>query len=190
MRIPLDTCVDFVRSKLETNPTIVPIPDWNHHDVISKETIVLPFDQIYIDDETGNNTKVETHTPEEIEILKNSFAQGVDLKEFPPAVIYRGPNYDKPYMLIYAFGRVEALMLNKQKQWFFTLLEGQEDGLEDVQAEENESLPKTLNKEVDMKFFLSRKIKEGKIKNNEQSIRAKFKKVYPYVQKHAPQYKS
>jgi len=179
MRVELDTCVDFVRSKLETDPAFIPIPDWTHHDVTSKGTIVLSFDQIYIDDEDGNNTKVETHTAEEIEILKNSFAEGVHLKEFPPAVVFRGHNYEKPYYLLYGFGRLEGLMLNKQKQYYFTLLEGDEDSLEDVQAEENETLPKTINKEVDMKFFLVRKIREGKIKNDEQSIRSKFKKVYP-----------
>lgn len=180
MRVPLSTCVDFVRSKLEENPSFIPAPDWTHHDVITKGTKVISFDQIYIDDYTRNSsTKVEAHTGNEIEILKNSFAEGVHLSEYPPAVKYRGDNYEKPYELVYGFGRSESLFANQQTEWYFTVLEGTEDALEDVRAEENEQLPKTINKEIDMKHFLTKKIKEGKIKNDEASIRAKFKKVYP-----------
>jgi hypothetical protein len=174
MRIPLDTCISYVESKLST----IPIPDWTQANVISKDTIILNFDDIYIDDIEGNKTKVETHTAEEIETLKNSFAEGVDLKEFPPAVRYRGPLYDKPYVLIYGYGRCEALLSNKKKEWFFTLLEGDDDAMEDVQAMENEQLPKRINKEVDMRKFLAAKVKQGKIGNTEKDIREKFRKIY------------
>lgn len=174
MRIPLDTCISYVESKLST----IPIPDWTQANVISKDTIILNFDDIYIDDIEGNKTKVETHTAEEIETLKNSFAEGVDLKEFPPAVRYRGPQYDKPYELVYGYGRTEGILLNKQKKWFFTLLEGDDDAMEDVQAMENEALPKRINKEVDMRKFLAAKVKEGKIGNTEKDIREKFRKIY------------
>jgi hypothetical protein len=174
MRIPLDTCISYVKSNL----SIVPIPDWTQANVTSKDTIILNFDDIYIDDLEGNQTKVESHTAEEIENLKNSFAEGVDLKEFPPAVRYRGPQYEKPYELVYGYGRVEGILLNKQKEWFFTLLDGDDDSLEDVQAMENEQLPKRINKEVDMRKFLSAKVKQGKIGNNEKDIRDKFKKIY------------
>lgn len=174
MRIPLDNCVSYVQSNL----SLIPIPDWTHANVISKDTIILNFDDIYIDDIDGNTTKVESHTAEEIETLKNSFAEGVDLKEFPPAVRYRGPQYDKTYELIYGYGRGEALLLNKQKSWFFTLLEGDADAIEDVQAMENEQLPKRINKEVDMRKFLAAKVQQRKIANNEKAIREKFKKIY------------
>jgi hypothetical protein len=175
MGIPMDTCVSFVESK----PHLIPVPDWTHLNVVSKDTIILNFDEIYIDDIDGNKAKVETHTGEEIEALKNSFAGGVDLKEFPPAVRFRGFHYDKPYELVYGYGRTEAIMLNKQKSWFFTLLEGDDDAVEDVQASENEQLPKRVNKEVDMKKFLANKVRQGKIGNTEKDIRDKFKKVYP-----------
>ena len=174
MRIPLDNCVSYVESKISS----ISIPDWTHANVISKDTIILSFDDIYIDDIDGNTSKVETHTAEEIETLKNSFAEGVDLKEFPPAVRYRGPQYDKPYELVYGFGRCEALQLNKQKKWFFTLLEGDDDAIDDVKAMENEQLPKRINKEVDMRKFLTAKVKQGKIANNEKDIREKFRKIY------------
>lgn len=175
MRIPLDTCVSYV----ESTPSRVPVPDWTHLNVISKETVILNFDDIYIDDIDGNKAKVETHTGEEIEALKNSFAEGVDLKEFPPAVRFRGFHYDKPYELVYGYGRTEAILLNKQKSWFFTLLDGDDDAMEDVQAAENEQLPKRINKEVDMKKFLAAKVRQGKIGNTEKDIREKLKKVYP-----------
>jgi hypothetical protein len=174
MRIPLESCVSYVESKKH----LIPIPDWTHANVTSEDTVILDFDEIYIDDMTGNQTKVESHTAEEIENLKNSFAEGVDPKEFPPAVRYRGPNYDKPYELVYGFGRCEAILLNKQKKWFFTLLKGDDDAIEDVQAMENEALPKRINKEVDMRKFLAKKVAEGKIGNTEKDIRDKFKKIY------------
>jgi hypothetical protein len=174
MRVALENCVSYV----ESNKHQIPIPDWNHANVISEDTIILSFGEIYIDDVTGNKTKEETHSAEEIETLKNSFAEGVDLKEFPPAVRYRGPQYDKPYELVYGFGRCEAILLNKQKKWFFTLLKGDEDAIEDVQAMENEDYPKRLNKEVDMRKFLSEKVHKGKIRNTEKDIRDKFRKIY------------
>lgn len=179
MRIPLDTCVSYVETKLKDNPSFIPVPDWTHLNVVSVETRVINFNQIYIDDISHNKAKVETHTPEEIETLKNSFAEGVDTKEFPPAVVYRGDEFDKPWALVYGFGRSEALMLNKQKSWYFTVLEGTEDAMEDVQASENEMLPKRINMEVDMRKFLTNKISKGKIANDEKAIREKFRKVYP-----------
>ena len=41
----------------------ISVPDWTHLGVTSPSspTIKLSWDQIHIDDETGNNTKVETH---------------------------------------------------------------------------------------------------------------------------------
>ena len=65
---------------MESNLSIVPVPDWTQAEVISKDTIILNFDDIYIDDITCNKTKVETHTAEEIETLKNSFAEVLTLK--------------------------------------------------------------------------------------------------------------
>ena len=164
----------------------VPVPDWSHLDVTSptsNSTVRLKWDEIYIDDITGNITKEETHTAEEIESLRLSFAAQVDSTQFPPAVKYRGKEYAKPYQLVYGYGRSEALRLLQTEGWFFTLLEGTEDALEDVQAQENEMLPKRVNEEVDMRKFLIQKVTDGKIEKTEDAIRAKFKKVYPYRRK-------
>jgi len=161
----------------------VPVPDWNHLDVTSpteNPTIRLEWDQIYQDDITGNVTKEEPHTAAEIEALRLSFAAKVDEKEFPPAVKYRGKEYAKPWQLVYGYGRSEALRLLNTEGWFFTVLEGTEDALEDVQAQENELLPKRVNEEVDMRKFLIKKVNDGAIKKTETAIRAKFEKVYHY----------
>ena len=176
MKIAKSDVVDYVRN----NPKAIPLPDWTELGVVSKDTVVLSFKDIYIDDLTGQKGKVQgdTHTPAEIEDLRMSFAAGVDTREFPPAVIYRGEDYDKRWVLVYGYGRCEAVQELDQKEWYFTVLEGNEDALEDVQASENEDYPKRLNREVDMKQFLARKIHEGKIPNTESAIRSKFRKVY------------
>ena len=164
----------------------VPVPDWSHLDVTSptsNSTVRLKWDEIYIDDILGNITKEEAHTAEEIEALRLSFSAQVDTTQFPPAVKYRGKEYAKPYQLVYGYGRSEALRLLQTEGWFFTLLEGTEDALEDVQAQENEMLPKRVNEEVDMRKFLIQKVTDGKIEKTEDAIRAKFKKVYPYRRK-------
>jgi len=165
----------------------VPVPDWSHLEVTSPSnspTVKLNWDEVVIDDE-GNITKEEAHTSEEIEALRLSFSAQVDEKEFPPAVKSTGNTEigSKPYKLVYGYGRTEALRMLKTKGWFFTLLEGNEDALEDVQAQENEMLPKRINEEVDMRKFLIKKVITGKLKRTEDAIRAKFKKVYPYRRK-------
>ena len=164
----------------------IPVPDWEHLGVTSpsiKPTRKLKWDVIRINHEEGNITKEEQHTSEEIEALRLSFAAQVDEKEFPPAVRYRGKEYAKPWELVYGYGRSEALRLLNTEGWFFTVLEGTEDALEDVQAQENERLPKRINEEVDMRKFLIQKVIDGKIEKSEKAIREKFRKVYPFRKK-------
>ena len=52
-----------------------------------------------------------------------SFGQGVDLTQVPPCVIKRKANgIDKPYELVYGFGRSFALMeviCLAKKVWYF-----------------------------------------------------------------------
>lgn len=172
MLIPINNYInDFDLNK-------VPVPDWTHLEVKSIGTIKLSWKDIQIDHES-NASKVEAHTPEEIQALRLSFAEGVSTSEFPPAVIYRGKEYAKPWKLVYGYGRSEALRELQTKEWVFTHLEGNDDSIEDVQASENEGLPKRLNHEVDMRKFLINKVTSGKIDRTESAIRAKFRKVYP-----------
>ena len=170
---------DYLNSDLDK----IALPDYTDLGVTSVKNIKIPFSQIYIDDIDGNAQKVETHTPEEIEALRMSFAKGVDTAEFPAGVYFRGSEYDKPYVLVYGFGRTEAVRELKQKEWIFTLLDGTPEQLEDVQARENEGYPKRLNKEVDMRKHLSKKVTSARIKNTEEAIRKEFRRIYPNRQK-------
>ena len=159
-------------------------PDWSHLGVSVHPTVKLTWDQIQQSDREENNTKVETHTAAEIQNLIQSFATNVDASQFPPAVVRTGNQEEgsKPFKLKYGFGRVDALS-ELTDGWFFTVLEGTEDALDDVKAQENEGLPKRLNEEIDMRKFLIGKVTSGAIPKTEQAIRAKFRKVYTYRKK-------
>ena len=119
----------------------VAIPDWSHLGVTVHPTVKLTWDLIQQSDKDENNTKVETHTPQEIQSLKQSFATNVDASQFPPAVVRTGNKEEgsKPYKLKYGFGRVDALS-ELTDGWFFTVLEGTEDALDDVKAQNIQKL--------------------------------------------------
>jgi len=157
---------------------LLPIPDWHHLDVDSIKLIWIEFKDIYIDDINFNETKVNAHTSDEIQKLEQSFRGGVDTREFTPAVEEYFATDGKRYKLVYGYGRSEALRGLGLTGWFFVVLKGNADSIEDVQAQENEQLPKRINKEVDMRHFLSNKVRSGKIENTETAIKAKFRKVY------------
>jgi len=146
--------------------------------VTSVKNIKLDFKDIHIDDIDGQYTKVETHTAQEIEQLRLSFAGGVDTMEFPPAVYDRGEGHDKRYVLVYGYGRSEAIRALGTKSWIFTLFSGTLEQMKDVQARENEGYVKRLNKEVDMRKYLSSKVSRGLIKNSEKSISDEFIRIY------------
>lgn len=185
---------------MKVDPNTVATPDWTHLDVTSVKNVFIPHYMIHADDETGNNQKVETHTSQEIELLRMSFASGVDTTQFPGAVKFRGSNPEdltlwlagkltntelqlktgmkKPFVLVYGFGRHESQVELGQSQWVYTLLDGTEDQMEDVQAAENEGYPQRLNKEPDMRLHLSRKVRNGRIANTEEAITKEFKRIY------------
>ena len=169
------TVSDFYDS---TESSVLASPDWSHLNVKTKSTLKLKWDEIYINDDL-NASKVEEHSSEEIQALKLSFSEKVDIKEYPPAVKYRGGDRE-PWELVYGFGRSEALRLLNTEGWFFTHLEGSDDAIEDVQAQENEKLPKRINEERDMVHFLIQKVNHGHIEKTEKDIRRKFSLVYSY----------
>lgn len=165
---------DYSASK----PDAIALPNYTDLGVTSVKNLKISFDNIHIDDEGGNNQKVETHTAQELEQLRLSFANGVDTTEFPPAVYDRGSDHAKRYVLVYGYGRTDAIRALGQKDWIFTLLVGTPSQMEDVQARENEGYPKRLNKEVDMRHHLSRKVSDGRIPNTEDAIRKEFTRIY------------
>jgi len=169
------TVSDFYDS---TESSVLASPDWSHLNVKTKSTLKLKWDEIYINDDL-NASKVKEHSSEEIQALKLSFSEKVNIKEYPPAVRYRGGDRE-PWELVYGFGRSEALRLLNTEGWFFTHLEGSDDAIEDVQAQENEKLPKRINEERDMVHFLIQKVNHGHIEKTEKDIRRKFSLVYSY----------
>ena len=160
-----------------TLPEEIPIPDWTHLHIPQLPTLKLRWDEIHIDDAL-NTSKVEAHTPAEIQRIKLSFAEKVDIKEYPPAVRYRGGDRE-PWELVYGFGREEALRELDTEGWFFTHLEGSDDAIGDVQAQENEKLPKRVNEEIDFVRCLTLKVLKGHIERKEDAVREKFKLIYP-----------
>ena len=162
----------------KTNPDAIALPDYTELGVTSVKNIRLDFKDIFVDDIDGQYTKEETHTSAEIEQLRMSFAGGVDIREFPPAVYDRGEEYDRRYVLVYGYGRSEAIRALGMKSWIFTLFTGTIDQMKDVQARENEGYTKRLNKEVDMRKYLSSKVSRGLIKNSEKAINDEFIRIY------------
>ena len=163
--------------------TKISLQSWSHLGVTTKEVRKILFGDILIDDISGNTTKVVPHTPEEIEALKREFLTGVDLSAHLPAVTkiktVDGEGVQKfQWKLVYGFGRCEALQGLGQKEYLFVELEGCEDAIDDVKAQENEPLPQRRNTEDDMFQFISEKITSGKVKKTVQAIKAKLKKVY------------
>jgi hypothetical protein len=162
-----------LQQALTVDPDIIALPDYSFLDVETLGTILIPFSDIYIDGVTKS-------TEEEVEAITISFfSGGIITEEFPPAVVRQPEGSEKPYKLVYGYARCEALKELSQESWFFTLLEGSEDALIDVKTFEGERSPKRVNTENDMKNYLVDQILRGKIENNEDAIRWRFKKVYP-----------
>jgi hypothetical protein len=167
------------------DPNTIAKPNYEHlKGVKVLGNILIDLDKIYYDEE-GNNIRQEGQEPAHIENLKMSFAQGVDPFEFPFGVTKRKGNPDKfTHDLVYGFGRFAAVVDLGVKKYPGTLLECEnESALDDVKVFENEILPKSENKEIDIKSAISKKINKGWIKNDEDTIRNEIKRICPYRKK-------
>ena len=159
-------------------------PSFNHLDVQVLGTKLISIDDIFIDPTQGNKTRQITNdNVAHIESLKMSFAQGIDLNQYPPCVIPTTQKTkeefktSKPYELVYGFHRLGALIELHLKTYFFTVISTDERGVYSVRMEENEPLPKLDNKEVDLKAALGSMIKEGLIEKTEPAVRAQLNLV-------------
>ena len=164
------------------DPKTLPKPDYSHisPDIVVGAAIPILFDQIYIDDETGNLARSDGQDPAHIANLELSFSNGVDTTQQVGAVEYRGPDYEKPYVLKYGYGRTYSQFNLGWEGWFFNPIEATETQFEDVQSYENEDpLPKASNKEKDIINIKVKQIREGRLAKNEDVIRANLKKTYP-----------
>lgn len=167
------------------NPSRIATPNYEHlKGVKVLGNILLPLDKIYYDEE-GNNIRLEGQDPAHVESLRMSFSQGVDPSQFPPAVIERKGEPSKfSHDLMYGFGRLMSLMELGVTQYPVTLIECEnESALDDVKIYENEDLPKSENKEIDIKSAISKKIVKGWIANDEDTIRKEIKRVCPFRKK-------
>jgi hypothetical protein len=169
----------------DMDPSIVAKPNYsNLNGVRVIDNILIDLNKIYYD-EAGNNIRSNGQDPAHIESLKLSFAQGVDISEFPPGVIQRKGKTDKfTHDLVYGFGRFASLMELGVKKYPVTLLDvDNESALDDVKVNENETKPKSENSEMDIKSAISKKIIKGWIANDEDVIREEIKRICSYRKK-------
>lgn len=167
------------------NPSIIAKPNYEHlKGVKVLDNILLDLGKIYYDEE-GNNIRHEGQDPAHIESLRMSFAEGVDPSQFPPAVVKRKGEPSKfSHDLAYGFGRLMSLMELGVTRYPVTVLECEnESALDDVKVFENEDLPKSENKEIDIKTVIAKKITKGWISNDEDTIRKEIKRICPYRKK-------
>ena len=161
---------------------LFPKPDYSHisKNIIVGDAIWIPFDDIYIDDDIGNDARSDGQDPAHVQDLKHSFGAGVILNEELGAVRRQPEGSPKPWVLKYGYGRTLAQQELGVKGWAFNPIEGTDTEIEDVQSFENEpKAPKAINKEKDIIRIKSKQVKEGRISNNEDEIYANLKKTYP-----------
>ena len=160
-----------------------PKPDYSHisSNIFIGDASWIPFDQILIDEnnDLGHQTRMDGQDPAHVVELKLSFAAGVIVNEELGAVIFRGNEYPKPYVLKYGFGRTLSQMDLGVKGWAFNTIEGTQTEIEDACSYENEEKStKAINKEADIINTHSKQIRDGRLANNEDIIREKLKKLY------------
>ena len=167
---------------------LFPKPDYGH--LIDNKNIKdarwIAFDDITIDDDTGNDARFQGLSPAHIQDLKESFSNGV-LTNMPVGAVVRLPALDengKPHKtiwkLLYGYGRTHAQIELGVEGWAFNEIIANKTELEDIQSFENETLaPKATNKEDDIVNVKLRQIREGRLAKDEDSVVANLKKTYP-----------
>tara|TARA_B100000073_G_C23666027_1_gene546586 strand:- start:36 stop:1118 length:1083 start_codon:yes stop_codon:yes gene_type:complete len=167
-----------------------PKPDYTH--ISPKITVSdarwIDFDKIHIDEDEGNVARSDNEKEDlssRVNELVQSFTAGVLLNQEIGAVQHRGldengDEYEKPYKLLYSFGRSLAQMEIGVKGWAFNIIDGTEKEIEDVCSFENEDPPvKHSNKEKDIINLKNKQVVKGTLKNEEDVIRADLRKTYP-----------
>jgi len=164
-----------------------PKPDYSHiidNDLISNP-IWIKFDDIFIDDDEGNPARTDGQSTSHIEELKYSFANGVQTSSPLGAVMERplqpdGTKHEKPFMLMYGYGRSLAQIELGVDGWAFNTIDATETEWEDIQSYENEDVaPKSPNKERDIVQVKTKQINEGRLAKTENAVMSNLKKTYP-----------
>jgi len=161
---------------------LFPKPDYSHisSDIKISDPIWIKFDDIYIDDEVGNIARADGQDPSHVEDLKFSFSNGVLVNEELGAVVPQPKGSEKPYKLLYGYGRTLSQQELGVEGWAFNVVDANQTQQEDIASAENEpKAPKKNNQERDIINIKSRQVKEGRIPNNEDAIYENLKKTYP-----------
>ncbi len=178
-----------VKDAQSIHPEEFPKPDYsfiNDGTVKVSDPIWIPFDQILINID-GNRGRLESiPSSDRIIDLQNSFAPGIKVSEFLPAVTERNvdSSSSKPFELLYGIGRIWMFRdeMGCSGYWFNSI-EGTEEDLEWVCANENQPLSKTDAKEKDVVKQVCRMIKNGDIPKDQKKIEEKIRKNLPFRKK-------
>ena len=173
---------------------LFPKPDYSHINplIVIGDPIKVSFDDITIDDETGNVARFDAGIdPAHVHALKTSFHAALLITEELPALSEKTHPAPKKYILKYGFGRVHALIELGLDGWFFNVIKKKksEDSeelvdlsqseWEDVSLYENEPVPKKHNKEQNIIDTAIKKIGRGDLDNTETCIFDHLKKIFP-----------
>lgn len=151
-----------------------PTPDFSMVPGVKiKKRIKLKLKDIHIDDDTGNTARYHGTESSSVETLEKSLSRGWDSTEYLPAVRYL-PKSSNGYELelAYGFNRCESFdnLFGEDFEFWFDVIECNESDLYDVRLIENEGLPKSCNKEIDIKNTIMQKIKDGYLKVDEDEV--------------------
>jgi len=137
-----------------------------------KKQIKLKLKDIHIDDNSGNTARYHGTDPAAVESLEKSLSNGWDSSEYLGCVrpLPKGSSY--AYELAYGFNRCEAFdnLYGEDFEMWFDVIECDDSALYDVRLIENEGLPKSTNKEIDIKNTIMQKIKSGYLTADEDSV--------------------
>mgnify|MGYP003657094464 FL=1 len=147
--------------KMVATPMFPTIPNLK----VGQIAIWIEFSDIYMDIKSNSIWGgKEKDRSKNIKKLVDLFSNGTDISQYPPAVAkMSGSKY--VYKLVYGFKRFDVLRELGLTGWFFTLLEGDDDALEDANAIENEVPLKATNSEDGLIGYLNNKIKNGRLGN-------------------------
>jgi len=160
---------------------------YNHvGDKWNTKPVWIEFSKIRALDEQRGEGRLNPHTPEEIQQLKHSFLNGIQIWQELPAVTYNtDPAFEKfDYNMVFGYGRVEGLLEAGQTGHWFWIVEGTEYQISWIKIIENVRLaPEFKQGEGLIAHHLNNLLAKGVILNSEDKIRAEIKKQMPNISK-------
>jgi hypothetical protein len=162
-----------------------PLPDFSTLKAfkvsVENTPILLSLSEIHVDDAQGNSAREHGTNPASVQNLIHSLSKGWITTELLPAVrrIKGGQGYK--YELVYGFTRTEAMEMSYGpdfKMWF-NVINCDDTNIRKIRSFENEELPKTANKESDIKHSLIEEIRSGILKNDRVEIMRWLNAVCP-----------